>query len=152
MLHLVLYNPEIAHNTGAIGRTCVALDAKLWLVRPLGFQMSDKKIRRAGMDYWEHLNWQAVNDWSDLLSQLGEEVPLYFLTKFAQKSYTEADFSQDKDVALVFGSESRGLPASFQMQYTEKLLRIPISEEARSLNLSVAAAVAAFEVQRQWGR
>ena len=146
MLHIVLYEPEIAGNTGNVGRTCVALGAKLWLVRPLGFQVEDRHLRRAGMDYWEHLDWEAVDDWGALLRRLGQS-RLWFFTKTARRTYTEVDYL-DKD-ALVFGSESRGLPPSLLEAHADCRLRIPMRENARSLNLSVSVAVAAYEARRQ---
>jgi tRNA (cytidine/uridine-2'-O-)-methyltransferase len=146
MFNIVLYEPEIAGNTGNVGRTCVALQAKLWLVRPMGFQIEDRHLRRAGMDYWTHLDWEAVDNWDDLLRRLGDRC-YWFFTKTATKLYTDAAFSQG-DV-LVFGSESRGLPASLLEANAEGCLRIPIHENARSLNLSVSVAVAAFEARRQ---
>src|SRR5438876_3705649 len=86
-LHVVLYQPEIPHNTGAVGRTCVAVGAKLWLVRPLGFQLTDYYLRRSGLDYWEHLEWEAVDDWTQLETQLTGGTWWYF-TKFADMPYT----------------------------------------------------------------
>ena len=145
-MHIVLYQPEIHYNTGSVGRTCVALGAKLWLVRPLGFRLDDRRLRRAGLDYWQHLDWQTVDDWDDLLTRLPED-RMWFFSKKVPTAYTEARFGAD-DV-LVFGSESQGLPRSILDTHPDRCLRIPIHEDARSLNLSVSAAVAAFEVQRQ---
>jgi tRNA (cytidine/uridine-2'-O-)-methyltransferase len=146
MLHIVLYEPEIAGNTGNVGRTCVALGAKLWLVRPMGFQIEDRHLRRAGMDYWTHLDWEAVENWDELLRRLGD-CHLWFFTKTAARSYTDVKYSQG-DV-LVFGSESRGLPPTLLENSADRCLRIPIHENARSLNLSVSVAVAAYEARRQ---
>jgi len=146
-LHIVLYQPEIAYNTGSIGRTCVALGAKLWLVRPLGFRLDDRHLKRAGLDYWQHLDWQAVDDFDALCRRLPEERCWYF-SKTAQRPYTEAAF-RPGDV-LVFGSESQGLPGSLLARAGRRALRIPIHPRARSLNLSVAVAVAAFEAVRQF--
>lgn len=145
-LHIVLYRPEIAANTGNVGRTCVALGAKLWLVRPLGFRLDDRRLRRAGLDYWQYLDWQAVDDFRDLRRYLAEERCWYF-TKRASRPYTAAAF-QPGD-ALVFGGESQGLPADLLAAAGQRGLYIPIRPEARSLNLSVAVAVAAFEALRQ---
>ena len=146
MLHIVLHQPEIPDNTGNIGRTCVALGAKLWLVRPLGFRMDDRHLRRAGLDYWQHLDWEAVDDWSALLERLPGCRPWLF-TKRAETIYSQAAFSPG-DV-LVFGSESRGLPDSLVESHRDRCLRIPMAAEARSLNLSVAVAIAAYEARRQ---
>ncbi len=135
MLHIVLHQPEIPDNTGNVGRTCVALGAKLWLVRPLGFRLDNRHLRRAGLDYWQHLDWEAVDDWSALLARLPGRRP-WFFTKRAATIYSEAAFSPG-DV-LVFGSESQGLPGSLLESYSDRCLRIPMAAEARSLNLAVS--------------
>jgi tRNA (cytidine/uridine-2'-O-)-methyltransferase len=147
MLHIVLNEPEIAENTGNIGRTCVALGAKLWLVRPLGFRLDQRRLRRAGLDYWEHLDWEAADNWDDLLRRMPTAGRLWFFSKTAQRLYTEADFQADDK--LVFGSESRGLPPALLASDAERLLRIPMCEQARSLNLAVAVGVVAYEATRQ---
>jgi tRNA (cytidine/uridine-2'-O-)-methyltransferase len=146
VLHIVLHQPEIPQNTGNIGRTCVALGAKLWLVRPLGFRTDARHLRRAGMDYWEHLEWEAVDGWSDLVERLSPR-PVWFFSKTATRQYTDADY-RSGDV-LVFGSETQGLPASLLQADPERVLRIPMRPQARSLNLASAVAVAAYEAARQ---
>ena len=146
MLHIVLYQPEIPDNAGNVGRTCVALGAKLWLVRPLGFRIEDRRLRRAGLDYWQHLDWEAVDDWSAFERRMPGRSP-WFFTKRAARPYTDAAFSPD-DV-LVFGSESQGLPRSLLAGNSDHCLRIPMAAEARSLNLAVSVAVAAYEAARQ---
>jgi tRNA (cytidine/uridine-2'-O-)-methyltransferase len=146
-LHVVLHQPEIPDNTGNVGRTCVALGAKLWLVRPLGFRMDNRHLRRAGLDYWEHLDWETVDDWSALMDRLPGCRPWLF-SKHAATIYSRAAFARG-DV-LVFGSESQGLPRSLLDAYPDRCLRIPMAAEARSLNLAVSVAVAAFEARRQW--
>ena len=148
LLHIVLYEPEIPDNAGNIGRSCVALGAKLWLVRPLGFRIEDRRLRRSGLDYWPHLVWEAVDNWAALCCQLDRQ-RMWFFTKRARRCYSQAAF-QTGDV-LVFGSESRGLPAALLGDLADRCLRIPLRSEARSLNLSVAAAVAAYEACRQLG-
>ncbi len=148
LVHIVLHQPEIPDNTGNVGRTCVALGAKLWLVRPLGFRLDNRHLRRAGLDYWQHLDWAVVDDWSALLDRLGDCRPWLF-SKHAATIYSEAAFSPG-DV-LVFGSESRGLPRSLLESHGDRCLRIPMAAEARSLNLAVSVAVAAFEARRQCG-
>ena len=147
-LNIVLFQPEIAYNTGSVGRTSVALGAKLWLVRPLGFVIDDKRLRRAGMDYWKDLDYEIVADWDELLKKVGDR-NFWFFTKTAKRSYLDARFT-GHDV-LVFGSESAGLPQSLLQEHGEQCLKIPISAKARSLNLSVSVAVATFEAQRQIG-
>ena len=146
MFHIVLYQPEIPDNAGNVGRTCVALAAKLWLVRPLGFRLDDRHLRRAGLDYWQHLDWEAVDDWPALLGQLPGR-RFWLFTKRAATIYTEAAFAADD--MLVFGSESQGLPKSLLDSHPDRCLRIPMAAEARSLNLAVSVAVAAFEAHRQ---
>lgn len=146
MLHVVLYQPEIPQNTGNVGRSCVAIGAKLYLVRPLGFQIEDRYLRRAGMDYWQHLDYEIVDDWAALQARLPGR-PYWYFTKTSQKSFYDAQFS-DGDV-LVFGSESSGLPPSLLTANADRCLRIPIDARARSLNLSVAVGVSLFEAKRQ---
>jgi tRNA (cytidine/uridine-2'-O-)-methyltransferase len=153
-LHIVLHQPEIPYNTGSVGRTCVAVGAKLWLVRPLGFRVDDYYLRRAGLDYWEHLEWQVVDNWDELLTKLPPEPKpptsrLWLFTKKAERSYLDAQFHPAD--ALVFGNESSGLPDSLLDAHpTDAQLRIPTRPEVRSLNLSNAVAVAAYEALRQW--
>ncbi len=148
LLHVVLHQPEIPHNTGSVGRTCVAAGAKLWLVRPLGFRLDDYYLRRAGLDYWQFLECEVVDDWKALVERLPARRP-WFFTKTAERSYADVTFAQD-DV-LVFGSESQGLPPSLLEQNAERLLRIPIRPQARSLNLSNAVGIVVFEALRQFG-
>jgi tRNA (cytidine/uridine-2'-O-)-methyltransferase len=147
-LHVVLFEPEIAANTGAIGRTCVAAGARLWLVRPLGFHLDDRHLRRAGLDYWEHLDLCVVDGLGKVAESLGRNRLWSFSTK-AGLLYTEAVF-QPGD-AFVFGPESRGLPRSWMEECPDRSLRIPIRPEARSLNLANAVAIALFEGIRQLG-
>jgi tRNA (cytidine/uridine-2'-O-)-methyltransferase len=146
-VHVVLFQPEIPYNTGSVGRTCVAVGAKLWLVRPLGFRVDDYYLRRAGLDYWQHLAWQVVDDWADLLVHL-PAVRHWYFTKRATRQYTAATF-EEGDV-LVFGSESQGLPAEVLAGSPDRCLRIPTRPEVRSLNLSNSVAVAVYEAERQW--
>jgi tRNA (cytidine/uridine-2'-O-)-methyltransferase len=152
LLHVVLYQPEIPPNTGNIGRSCVAVGAKLWLIKPLGFQINEKQLRRAGLDYWPHLEWESVGDWQELAAKLAEPIGrqrLWLFTKTAARLYTTAAF-QKGDI-LVFGSESSGLPPELLAAYSERKLRIPMRAEVRSLNLSATAAAAMYEAVRQIG-
>lgn len=148
MFNIVLYQPEIPPNTGAVGRTCVATGSVLWLVRPLGFRIDDRTLRRAGLDYWQHLDCRIVDSWEHLLQSMPGFRPWLF-TRAATKSYLDAEYV--KGDTLVFGSETAGLPPSITRQFSDRLLRIPVSEHVRSLNLSNAVAVAAYEGIRQLG-
>jgi tRNA (cytidine/uridine-2'-O-)-methyltransferase len=145
-MNIILVEPEIAANAGAIGRTCVAAGARLWLVRPLGFHLDDRHRRRAGLDYWDHLDWRVVDGIDEVVAELGVDRLWLFSTK-AQRSYTQAAYRPGD--ALVFGPESRGLPARWLAETPERAVRIPIRPEARSLNLASAVAVALFEAVRQ---
>lgn len=146
-MHVVLYQPEIPPNTGNVARTCVAIGAKLWLVRPLGFRVDEKSLRRAGLDYWQHLDWEVVDDWDALLEKLPDQRFWYF-TKTAQQLYTKVSY-REGDV-LVFGRETKGLPESILTEQADHTLRIPIREQVRSLNLGNAVAIAVYEAVRQW--
>jgi tRNA (cytidine/uridine-2'-O-)-methyltransferase len=146
VLHIVLFEPEIPQNTGNVGRTCVAIGAKLWLVRPLGFRLEARQLRRAGLDYWQHLEWEVVDDWPTLGTRLPLETGWYF-TKTAARPYTEARFHSG-DV-LVFGRETQGLPPGLLQANPDRSLRIPIRPQVRSLNLACAVGVAAYEAVRQ---
>jgi len=150
LLHVVLYQPEIPPNTGNIGRSCVAIGAKLWLIKPLGFQIDEKQLRRAGLDYWPHLEWEAVENWDELAIKLSEPLSrrrVWLFTKTASRLYTTAAF--EKGDMLVFGSESAGLPAELLTQYADQAVRLPMRKEVRSLNLSAAACAAMYEAVRQ---
>ena len=144
--HVVLVEPEIAANAGAIGRTCVAVGAALWLVRPLGFLLDDRMLRRAGLDYWEHLDLRVVDSLDAVVEALGPDRLWWFSTK-AARTYTEADFRPGD--GLVFGPESRGLPSRRIEAAGDRAVRIPMRPEARSLNLANAAAVGLYEAVRQ---
>lgn len=146
--HVVLYQPEIPQNTGNIGRTCVAVNAKLWIVRPAAFQLDDAKLRRAGLDYWAHLERGDAVNWDDLVSQLHPR-PMYFFSKFAKRTILEAEFRRG-DV-FVFGRETSGLPASILDPEDPRALRLPTSEHVRSLNLATTAGIVLYEHQRQTG-
>lgn len=145
-LHVILAEPEIAGNTGAIGRTCVALGAKLWLVRPLGFQLTDRHIRRAGLDYWPHLDWTVVDHLAEVAEVLGRDRLWSFSTR-AELVYTAVPYAMGD--GLVFGPESRGLAESWLRERPDRAVRIPIRPEARSLNLSTAVAIGLSEAVRR---
>lgn len=146
MLHVVLYQPEIPQNTGNIGRTCVAVGAKLWIVRPTGFQLDDRSLARAGLDYWDYLALEIVPNWNELLERLPSK-SLWYFTKFATQEFTSAAYFPE-DV-LVFGSESQGLPRSLTSTAPDRCLRIPMDPRVRSLNLATAVGIACYEAFRQ---
>ncbi len=145
-LNVVLYQPEIPQNTGNIGRTCVATDSKLWIVRPAAFRLDDRHLRRSGLDYWQHLNWQAVDDWQSLQDAM-PDWRFWFFSKAGRHPYTDIQY-RDGDV-LVFGSETQGLPDSILKTYADRSVHIPMTGKVRSLNLSNAVAVGVFEALRQ---
>ena len=148
LLHVVLYQPDIPQNTGNIGRTCVAVGAKLWLVRPLGFRLDEKQLRRAGMDYWQHLEWEAVESVAEVHDKLPER-RWWCLTKTANRLVWEASF-EPGDV-LLFGSETRGLPASILSEQTQNNLKLPMHQKVRSLNLASTVNTVVYEAVRQFG-
>lgn len=152
LLHVVLYQPEIPQNTGNIGRSCLAIGAKLWLVRPLGFLMESRYLKRAGMDYWDLVDCEVVDDWTQLHARLAKVAPQaqwWLLTKFADKLVWQADF-QRGDV-LVFGSESKGLPEELRRQHLDRQLKLPMLSDVRSLNLASTANTVMYEAVRQFG-
>jgi len=148
LLNVVLYQPDIPQNTGNIGRTCVAVGAKLWLIRPLGFRLDEKHLRRAGMDYWHHLDWEVVDSWEDVHDRL-PDANVWCLTKFATRLVWDADF-QTGDI-LLFGSESRGLPDRIREEQPGRNLKLPMTELVRSLNLASTANTVVYEAVRQFG-
>lgn len=148
LLNVVLYQPDIPQNTGNIGRTCVAVGAKLWLIRPLGFRLDEKHLRRAGMDYWQHLDWEAVDSWEEVCERL-PDANVWCLTKFATRMVWDADF-QTGDI-LLFGSESRGLPDRIREEQPGRNLKLPMTDLVRSLNLASTANTVVYEAVRQFG-
>jgi len=126
----------------------VALQAKLWLIKPLGFEITVKTLRRAGLDYWKHLEWEVTENWEDFLEK-HQPQKLWLFSRFATKSYLEPQYQAGD--SLVFGCETKGLPKSITDPHAESLLRIPTHANVRSINLSSAVAVAGFEATRQIG-
>jgi tRNA (cytidine/uridine-2'-O-)-methyltransferase len=147
-LNVVLYEPEIPQNTGNIARTCAAVGAGLHLIKPLGFSMKDKYLKRAGLDYWPLVEITAYEDISEFFLR-NIERNINFITKKAEKAYNEIDFSGH--VFLMFGKETEGLPESILSEHKDKCYRIPMLPQARSLNLSNAVAVVAYEALKQNG-
>ena len=148
LLHVVLFQPDIPQNTGNIGRTCVAVGAKLWLIRPLGFRLDERHLRRAGMDYWPLLDWQAVESWEEVRENLPGR-NWWCLTKTAERLVWEAEFSPG-DI-LLFGSESRGLPRRILSENPSRNLKLPMRDEVRSLNLASTVNTVVYEAVRQFG-
>lgn len=150
LLHVVLFQPEIPPNTGNIGRSCVAIGAKLWLIKPLGFQINEKELRRAGLDYWPFLEWQTVENWAELAEHLAEPLAkrrIWLLTKRGRTRYSAARF--ERGDILLFGCETSGLPEELTTQFADRTLRIPMRPQVRSLNLSSSAALVMYEAIRQ---
>ncbi len=145
-LNIVLVEPEIPQNTGNIARTCAAIGATLHMVRPLGFAIDDRKMKRAGLDYWDKLNVQFYDSLADFMAQ-HENDNLYFFTTKGQHCYTNVTYPQS--VYLVFGKETKGLPEDLLYARPDSCLRIPMRNHLRSLNLSNSVAIAAYEVLRQ---
>jgi len=147
LFHIVLVGPEIPQNTGAIGRLCVSTDTKLHLVKPLGFSLDEKHLKRAGMDYWPHLDLAVYEDWAAFLAANPEAHLLFFSTK-GKTAYW--DISYPEDSFLVFGSESHGLPPDFYERYRERLAVIPMEGKFhRSLNLANSVSIVLYEALRQ---
>lgn len=148
MLDIVLVEPEIPHNTGAIARTCAATGARLHLIKPLGFDISDKAVKRCGLDYWHLVDISVYENLDEYFAQNGDE-NLFLATTKAPRSYFEVDFSHG--ATLMFGKETAGLPEWLRERYREECIRIPMISEARSLNLSNSVAILAYEALRQQG-
>lgn len=151
-IHVVLVEPEIPNNTGNIGRTCVALNAALHLVKPLGFDLSEKKLRRAGLDYWPDLDLHIHESLACFLEVLPQkDVKALFTTK-ALRSHFDCDFSRAGEALwLIFGKETKGLPEGILASYPDDLYRIPMEGPTRSLNLANSVAIGAYEAYRQIG-
>ena len=146
-LNIVLVEPEIPQNTGNIARTCAATGASLHLVRPLGFYIDDKKLKRAGLDYWHLLDITYYDDLNDFLEKTKGRRYFLFST---QGTHIHSDAEYPDNCYIIFGKETKGLPEELLMQYPESTVRIPMIDEARSLNLSNSVAIATYEVLRQW--
>lgn len=146
-LNIVLVEPEIPQNTGNIARTCAATGASLHLIEPMGFQVDDKKLKRAGLDYWYLLDINYYQNLEDFFSKNTGE--FYFLSTKSKKIYSDIKYPKS-DVYLFFGKETKGLPEDLLKNNFERCIRLPMLEDARSLNLSNSAAIAVYEVLRQW--
>ena len=145
-MNVILHEPEIPANTGNIGRTCVATGTALHLIRPLGFDISDKAVRRAGMDYWKDLELYVYEDFNDFVSK-NPNARIYMATTKAKKAYTEVIYEEND--FIMFGKESAGIPEEILIKYEDTSVRIPMIGEIRSLNLSNSVAIMLYEALRQ---
>lgn len=146
--NVVLVEPEIPNNTGNIGRTCVGANARLHLIEPLGFELSDKHLKRAGLDYWPHLDWCIHKNWEDWSSKVPDFSRVFFFTTKTKKALFQAQFQ--KGDWLVFGRETKGLPEEIIKRYDAQTLTIPMYGPIRSYNLANSVSVATYEVLRQF--
>ncbi len=145
-LNIVLFEPEIPANTGNIGRTCVATGTRLHLIEPLGFQLTEKALKRAGMDYWKDLEVVRYIDFQDFMEK-NPGVKIYMASTKAPRSYT--DVSYEPDCYIMFGKESAGIPEEILLQHEDTAVRIPMLADTRSLNLSNSVAIVLYEALRQ---
>ena len=151
-LHVVLVNPEIHWNTGNAGRTCLAVGATLHLIEPLGFSLEEKQVKRAGLDYWEHVDLRVWPDWAAFEAQLPSLGEPFFFSTRAARLFWDAPLGKAADVVLIFGRETGGLPAELHERYRDRFLTMPIASPlVRSLNLSTSVGIAVYEVLRQRG-
>jgi tRNA (cytidine/uridine-2'-O-)-methyltransferase len=149
-MHIVLVEPEIPPNTGNIARLCAATRTHLHLIEPLGFKLDDAQLKRAGMDYWRHVEWHRWPDWAAFHQQLSPGARLWFIESNGPRLYSEAQFAPED--YLVFGRETAGLPKQLLKENHDHWLRLPMfNPESRSLNLSNCAAIVLFEALRQQG-
>ncbi|MCB2048125.1 MAG: tRNA (cytidine(34)-2'-O)-methyltransferase [Novosphingobium sp.] len=148
MTSIVLVHPEIPHNTGAVGRTCVALDLELVLIHPLGFQITDKHLKRSGLDYWQHVRLAEFSSWDAFMDERSpRDDQLFLFEEYAPRSFYEPDYPAD--AYLVFGRETKGLPPEITAPLKHRMVSLPMrSPHIRSLNLSNTVAVAAYQALR----
>lgn len=148
MIHIVLMEPEQGGNVGNIGRTCLAIGARLHLIEPLGFRLSDKEIKRAGMDYWYQVDVRTYVDYAEFL-ELNPNAHVYMATTKSKQTYTEVTY--EDDCYIMFGKESAGIPEEILLQHKEDCIRIPMLPDIRSLNLANSVAIVSYEAMRQQG-
>ncbi|ONI38038.1 tRNA (uridine(34)/cytosine(34)/5-carboxymethylaminomethyluridine(34)-2'-O)-methyltransferase TrmL [Candidatus Epulonipiscium fishelsonii] len=145
-MNIVLHEPEIPQNTGNIARTCVAVGATLHLIEPIGFSLDEKQLKRAGLDYWDKLNYRMYKDFDEFVV-LNNNPKIYMATTKATKTYADATY--EKNAYIMFGKESAGIPEEILLNYKDTSIRIPMSQNIRSLNISNAVAVTLYEALRQ---
>ena len=149
IFNIVLFEPEIPQNTGSIGRMCVSTDTRLHLIKPLGFELTDKYLKRAGMDYWQYIDLNIYENWEDFLVKNPENIKLYFFTTKTERSFWECPFEEDS--YLVFGSESKGLNEYLYERYQNSQYTIPMTGKFhRSLNLACSAGIVLYEGLRRF--
>lgn len=150
-LNIVMVEPEIPQNTGNIARTCAATGSKLHLVKPLGFELSDKYLKRAGLDYWDKLEIEIHESLLEFLQKYPpEENAMYFATTKGKKCYSDINYTKSEEIYILFGKETKGLPEDLLQKYIKNTIRIPMKEHLRSLNLSNSVAIVTYEVLRQF--
>ncbi|OJH17747.1 tRNA (uridine(34)/cytosine(34)/5-carboxymethylaminomethyluridine(34)-2'-O)-methyltransferase TrmL [Bacillus obstructivus] len=150
-IHVVLYQPEIPANTGNIARTCAATDTKLHLIKPLGFSTDDKMLKRAGLDYWHHVNITYYDSLDEFFSK-NANGEFFYIETFGEKPHSAFDYSDvNKEYYFMFGKETTGLPKDLLVNNKDHFLRIPMNDNVRSLNLSNTAAILVYEALRQQG-
>lgn len=148
MINIVLYEPEIPENTGNIMRTCAATNSRLHLIEPLGFILDEKRIRRSGVNYIDKVDYQTYLDFDDFLSKNKGE--FYYFTRYGKKPHSDINFTdKDKNIYLIFGKESTGIPKEILSKNIDKCYRIPTSDNVRALNLSNCVALVTYEALRQ---
>ena len=149
-LNVVLVEPEIPQNTGNIARTCAAVGAKLHLVHPLGFDISEKAVKRAGLDYWDKLKIEEHKDFNKFLEKYNPiENNMFFVTTKGKQVYSEPNYREMEEIFVLFGKETKGLQEDILLKYLEKTIRIPMRPNLRSLNLSNAVAIVVYDIFRQ---
>ena len=149
-LNIVLVEPEIPQNTGNIARTCAAIGAKLHLVYPLGFSISEKAVKRAGLDYWDKVEIEEHTSFNSFLQKyMPEQNNMFFVTTKGKHVYCEPNYKQMDEVFLLFGKETKGLPEDILQKYIDNTIRIPMRKTLRSLNLSNSVSIVAYDVFRQ---
>ena len=150
MINVVLFEPEIPGNTGNIMRTCVATNTNLHLIKPLGFSLDEKYIRRSGVNYIDYCDYKVYENWDDFYNKNKDKGEFYFLTRYGHKPHTTFDYSDSKkNIFFVFGKESTGIPREILKPHLDKCMRMPMTDKVRALNLSNTVAIMVYEALRQ---
>ncbi|KXT78267.1 tRNA (cytidine(34)-2'-O)-methyltransferase [Streptococcus sp. DD13] len=147
--HVVLYQPQIPQNTGNIARTCAATNSPLHIIRPMGFPLDDRKMKRAGLDYWDQLDVRFYDSLEELMDAI-QDSPVHLVSKFAEQTYSDENYHDGRSHFFIFGREDKGLPEEFMKRYADKTIRIPMNDaHVRSLNVSNAVCMIVYEALRQ---